>query len=104
MSCVTIKDAQVTANMLLLHAEDKESIHTRVGTIIQTTKNGASQHRRKKGIERNMRRFFQRLENDKLTCTTVIMHKITMRTDTAPNNVRSYRLPKKHKAEVNKQI
>jgi len=44
------------------------------------------------------------LEEDTLTCTTAIAHEITTRVDSAPVNVRSYRLPEKHKEEVNRQI
>jgi len=44
------------------------------------------------------------LEQDTLTFTTAIAHEITTRIDNAPVNVRSYRLPEKHKEEVNRQI
>lgn len=44
------------------------------------------------------------LENDTLTCITAIAHEIITRIDSAPVNVRPYRLPEKHKAEVNRQI
>jgi len=44
------------------------------------------------------------LEGDPLTCITIITHEINTHADTAPVNVRPYRLPKKHKMEVNRQI
>lgn len=39
-----------------------------------------------------------------LTCTNAVSHEITMRADSAPVNVRPYRLPDRHKEEVRKQI
>lgn len=44
------------------------------------------------------------LEGEPLTCTAATKHEITTRTDTSPVNVRPYRLPEKHKAEVNRQV
>ncbi|XP_025156767.1 uncharacterized protein LOC112589074 [Harpegnathos saltator] len=44
------------------------------------------------------------LEGESLTCTDRVEHEITTRIDTAPVNVRPYRLPEKHKLEVNRQI
>jgi len=42
------------------------------------------------------------LEKDTLTCTTAIAHEITTRVNSAPVNVRPYRLPEKHKKKVNR--
>jgi len=42
------------------------------------------------------------LERELLTCTAVISHEITTRTDFAAENVQLYRLPDKYKPEVNK--
>jgi len=42
------------------------------------------------------------LEDDVLTCTLTVSHKINTRTDSAPVNVRLYRLSKKHKKEVSR--
>jgi len=39
-----------------------------------------------------------------LTCTSIVSHEINTRTDSAPVNVRPYRLPEKHKKEVSRQI
>jgi len=39
-----------------------------------------------------------------LTCTTAIAHEITTRVDSVPVNVQLYKLPEKHKEEVNRQI
>jgi len=39
-----------------------------------------------------------------LTFTTAVAHEITTKVDSAPVNVRSYKLPEKHKEEVNYQI
>ena len=44
------------------------------------------------------------LEGDVLSYTNAVEHEITTRTDSAPVNVRPYRLPEKHKIEVNRQI
>ena len=41
------------------------------------------------------------LKGDILTHTTAVAHEINTRTDNAPVNVRPYRLPEKHKEEVN---
>jgi len=43
-------------------------------------------------------------EGEPLTCTSTVAHEINTRTDAAPVNVRPYRLPEKHKQEVNRQI
>jgi len=40
----------------------------------------------------------------KLTYTTAVAHEIATKVDNAPVNVRPYRLPEKHKEEVNRQI
>jgi len=39
-----------------------------------------------------------------LTFTIVVAHEITTKVDSAPVNVRPYRLPEKHKKEMNRQI
>ena len=39
-----------------------------------------------------------------MTYTPAVQHEINTRTDSAPVNIRPYRLPEKHKAEVNKQV
>lgn len=44
------------------------------------------------------------MEGEPLTCTAAIEHEINTRADSAPVNVRPYRLPEKHKNEVNRQI
>jgi len=44
------------------------------------------------------------LGGEPLTCTKVVNHRITTRTNTAPVNVRPYRLSEKHKREINKKI
>ena len=44
------------------------------------------------------------LEGEPLTSTNRISHEITTRADSASVNVRPYRLPEKHKEEVNRQI
>jgi len=44
------------------------------------------------------------LEDDMLTCTSIVSHEINTCTDNAPVNVRPYRLPEKHKKEVSRQI
>jgi len=43
------------------------------------------------------------LEDNVLTCTSTVTHEINTRTDSAPVNVRPYRLPEKHKKEVSRQ-
>jgi len=44
------------------------------------------------------------LEGDPLTHTTKIEHEIITKTNSSSVNVRPYRLPEKHKTEVNRQI
>lgn len=44
------------------------------------------------------------LEGETLTHTTKIEHEITTRIDSAPVNIRPYRLPERHKNEVDRQI
>ena len=44
------------------------------------------------------------LEGEPLSYTTAVEHTINTRTDASPVNVRPYRLPEKHKTEVNRQI
>jgi len=44
------------------------------------------------------------LEQDTLTHTLAIAHEIATKVDSAPVNVRPYRLPEKHKEEVSRQI
>jgi len=43
-------------------------------------------------------------EGESLTCTSTVAHEINTRADVVPVNVRPYRLPEKHKQEVNRQI
>jgi len=43
------------------------------------------------------------LEGEPLTSTATVAHEINTRADTAPVNVRPYRLPERHKTEVNRQ-
>ncbi|KAL4134764.1 hypothetical protein QTP88_006479 [Uroleucon formosanum] len=44
------------------------------------------------------------LEGDKLSCTNAVYHKINVNPATQPINERPYRLPYKHKQEIDKQI
>jgi len=44
------------------------------------------------------------LEDYTLTCTTSVAHEIATKVNSTPVNVRPYRLPEKHKEEVNRQI
>jgi len=44
------------------------------------------------------------LDGEILTSTSAAQHEIMTRSDTAPVNTRPYRLPEKHKAEVNRQV
>ena len=44
------------------------------------------------------------LKEDILMHITAAMHEINMHTDSVPVNVQPYRLPEKHKEEVNQQI
>ncbi|KAL6446821.1 hypothetical protein ACFW04_001329 [Cataglyphis niger] len=44
------------------------------------------------------------VDGEPLTCTATVEHEINTRTDTSPVNMRPYRLPEKHKTEVNKQV
>ncbi|KAL6421449.1 hypothetical protein ACFW04_013904 [Cataglyphis niger] len=44
------------------------------------------------------------VDGEPLTCTATVEHEINMRADISPVNVKRYRLPEKHKTEVNKQV
>lgn len=44
------------------------------------------------------------MSGEPLSCTATLEHAISTRADTAPVNMKPYRLPEKHKAEVNKQV
>ncbi|KMQ90282.1 enzymatic polyprotein endonuclease reverse [Lasius niger] len=44
------------------------------------------------------------LSGEPLSCTATIEHEISTRADTSPVNVRPYRLPEKHKTEINLQV
>ncbi|XP_029659455.1 uncharacterized protein LOC115233278 [Formica exsecta] len=44
------------------------------------------------------------IEGEPLTCTDTVAHKIATQADSSPVNVRPYRLPEKHKEEVNRQV
>ncbi|XP_029675231.1 uncharacterized protein LOC115242830 [Formica exsecta] len=44
------------------------------------------------------------LDGEPLTCTATVEHEINTRADTSLVNTRPYRLPYKHKTEVNKQV
>jgi len=55
-----------------------------------------------KGICEDYQDIFH-LEGEPLTNTATVAHEINTRADTAPVNVRPYRLPEKHKTEVNRQ-
>ncbi|KAL6423096.1 hypothetical protein ACFW04_010527 [Cataglyphis niger] len=44
------------------------------------------------------------VDGESLTCTATVEHEINTRTDISPMNMRPYRLPEKHKTEVNKQV
>jgi len=65
-----------------------------------------SKWRGKEALEQIYEEFCDRfyLENDVLTCTSIVSHEINTHTDSAPMNVCSYRLPEKHKKEVSRQI
>jgi len=43
------------------------------------------------------------LEGEPLTSIATVAHEINTRADTAPVNERPYRLPEKHKTEINRQ-
>ncbi|KMQ83001.1 hypothetical protein RF55_21213, partial [Lasius niger] len=44
------------------------------------------------------------LDGEPLTCTDTVAHQIATQADSSPVNVRPYRLPEKHKEEVNRQV
>ncbi|XP_070169655.1 uncharacterized protein [Polyergus mexicanus] len=44
------------------------------------------------------------IEGEPLTCTDTVAHKIATQADSSPVNVRPYRLPEKHKEEVNQPL
>ena len=72
----------------------------RVRTQIKT---GYLNKEKKKTIKQICKDFNDifHLEGDLLTHTTAVAHEINTRIDSASVNVRPYRLPEKHKEEVN---
>jgi len=86
--------------------EGKEPPLTRKEQLKKLIRTEHLNEQEKKALERICEEFCDifYLENDTLTCTTAVSHEINTRTDSAPVNVRPYRLPEKHKKEVNRQI
>jgi len=86
-------------------SENYESIQERKKNLRKQLRLEHLNREEKRAIEEICEDFCDifHLEQDTLTCTTVIAHEITTRVDSAPVN-RPYRLPEKHKKEVNRQI
>lgn len=106
---VTVEEIQVTdtADVLTLQEiSQAEPAHARIKRLREQLRTKHLNDEEKKALEIICEDFCDtfHLENDTLTCTTAVEHEISTRVDSAPVNVRPYRLPEKHKAEVNKQI
>jgi len=108
---VTVDEIRVSdrASILALqHAEyeNYESIEERKDNLRKQLRLGHLNREEKRAVEEICEDFCDifHLEKDILTCTTAIAHEIKTRVDSAPVNVRPYRLPEKHKEEVNRQI
>jgi len=86
------------------HCIDIELIH--VWKECLATTNRVLEYRRKKRRYRFATTFaiFSILENDVLSYIIAVTHDINTRTNSAPVNIRPYRLPEKYKEEANKQI
>jgi len=108
---VTIDEIRVNSRASILalqeaKSEHYESIRERKANLRKQLRLEHLNKKEKKAVEEICEDFcdiFQ-LEGDILTCTTAIAHEITTRIDSAPVNVRPYRLPEKHKEEMNRQI
>jgi len=82
--------------------ENYESIQERKENLRKQLRVEHLNREEKKAVEEICEDFCDifHLEQDTLTCTTAIAHEIITRIDSAPMNVRPYRLPEKHKEKV----
>jgi len=86
--------------------EDKKTSQARKEQLKNLIRTEHLNEEEKKALERICEEFCDifYLEDDVLTCTSTVSHEINTRTDSAPVNVRPYRLPEKNKKEVSRQI
>jgi len=86
--------------------EDKEPLLAREEQVKKLIRTEYLNEEEKKALEQICKEFCDifYLEDDVLTCTSTVSHEINARTDSASVNVRPYRLPEKHKKEINRQI
>jgi len=112
---VTVDELQTSdhASILALQqakSENYESIQKRKENLRKQLRLEHLNRKEKKIIEEVYENFCDifHLEQDTLTCTTAIAHEIPIKVDSAPVNVRLYRLPEKQykedKEEVNRKI
>jgi len=106
---VTLSEMQVSDRMSVLtlqKSDNADSVQARRERLIKQLRLDHLNSEEKgtiKGICEDFCDIFH-LEDDKLTYTTAVAHEIATKVDSAPVNVRPYRLPEKHKKEVNSQI
>ncbi|XP_071574634.1 uncharacterized protein [Temnothorax nylanderi] len=106
---VTLEEAPVTdkADIFTLQpTEERESITERREQLRRKLRMSHLNNEERKTLEQICEDYCDifHLEDDKLTCTPTVKHEIPTRADSAPVNVRPYRLPEKHKEEINRQI
>jgi len=102
----TVSDSAEKPVLYMTQRESKKSPLKRMEQLKELIRTEHLNKEEKNALERICEEFCDifYLEDDALSCTTTVSHEINTRTDSAPVNVRPYRLPEKHKKEVNRQI
>lgn len=99
---VSVKELQasIRADVLTLQAAEKKEL------LLKKSQTAHLNIKERKTLEHICEEYCEifHLENDALTYASTVSHEIAGRTNSAPVNIRPYRLPEKHKAEVNRQI
>jgi len=92
--------------MSVLTLQKSESIQARRERLNKQLRLEHLNNEEKKAIEETCKNCCDifHLEDDMLTFTTAIAHEIATKVDSAPVNVRPYRVPETHKEEMNHQI
>jgi len=102
----TVLDNADKPLLQMTQCEDKKPPQVRKEQLKNLIRTEHLNEEEKKALEQICEEFCDTfyLEDDVLTCTSTVSHEINTRTDSAPMNVRPYRLPEKHKKEINRQI
>ncbi|KAL6254774.1 hypothetical protein P5V15_014103 [Pogonomyrmex californicus] len=103
LDAVQLGDA---AEMLVLHKSDDRTVQSRQECVHKLLRIEHLLHEEKKTLTQICSDFCDifHVEDGLLTYITTTAHEMNTRNDSAPVNVRPYRLPEKHKAKINRQI